>query len=89
MLCKSCRCKQNQKNVGKSTEEDRYDKEKCFQCGNLCVNLNRICDGVIDCLGTGEDEKFCQSVTKRSKIKLNIQNIIFYIFNLETKIYFT
>ena len=53
----------------KPTERgDTNDKDKCFQCGNLCVKLNQICDGVIDCLENGEDEKFCQSITKKSKL---------------------
>ena len=46
----------------------KQQQEKCFQCGNTCVDLVRICDGQIDCLDDGEDEKHCYDVTFNSTL---------------------
>ena len=35
-------------------------KKSCFHCGDLCLDLHQVCDGVIDCIQTQEDEKFCK-----------------------------
>ena len=36
--------------------------QKCFQCGEFCIDLNQICDGKIDCPNDGEDEKHCSDL---------------------------
>ena len=36
--------------------------QKCFQCRELCIDLNQICDGKIDCPNDGEDEKHCSDL---------------------------
>ena len=36
--------------------------QKCFQCGEFCIDLNQICDGKIDCPDDGEDEKHCSDL---------------------------
>ena len=47
-----------------ATEEEMnvslLPKKSCFHCGDLCLDLHQVCDGVVDCIQTQEDEKFCK-----------------------------
>ena len=47
-------------------------KKSCFQCGNQCLELHKVCDGVIDCIFTQDDEKFCQTSELWKIINLSV-----------------
>lgn len=54
--------------------------QKCFQCGEFCIDLNQICDGKIDCPNDGEDEKHCSDLANDTFVTSK-----YYIYNLNPK----
>ena len=55
--------------------------QKCFQCGEFCIDLNQICDGKIDCPNDGEDEKHCSDLANDTTFVTSTT----YIYNLNPK----
>lgn len=49
--------------------------QKCFQCGEFCIDLNQICDGKIDCPNDGEDEKHCSDLANDTFVTSTISTI--------------
>lgn len=75
MLC-LCRCENALNRVKKSlgaAEEMNVSllklnqmKKSCFECGNLCLDLHQVCNGVVDC-DAQEDEMYCKTTSKGGK----------------------
>ena len=58
-------CDQSLDCPNKEDEQDCHDKLVCpglLRCReeNICVHPDEICDGILQCLLTGDDEMFCE-----------------------------